>query len=160
MALAQTITIVEDIGGGETAVVEQTLPTTEFAVKIDGILYRPAITTNVEIENDGDVTRVQDQCGHTEANRTTNQGWSIRVQGIITGNEGREGNLSLALLRDTIANRDSVEIRSDVISGRYEVSNTVITQANDLVSINTNDTNGEEKAFEFQLQLGQSESDD
>lgn len=156
--LTQEVTIVED-RGGNTVEVKRTIPTTEFAVKLDGQLYQPAITTNVEIENDGEQSRTADQCGHTERNRVGNKGWQITIQGIITGNDNRRGNLSLALLRDVIAVSETIQIRSDIISGEFEVSNTVITQASDLVSIQTSDTNGEEKAFEFQMQLGESNSD-
>jgi hypothetical protein len=156
------IEIIEDVGGGQTRVTERRISTTEFAVKIDGQLYRPAVTTQVEIENDGDVSTTTDQCGNTERDREANQGWSVRVQGIVTGNDDRGGNLSMQLLRDVIATADTIKVRSDVTGSsvtRLEVSNTVITQASDLVSIQTADTNGEEQAFEFNLQLGESEAD-
>lgn len=152
------ITIVEQLENGETETVEREIPTTDFAVKLDGQLRHPAITTNVEIENDGDISRQSDQCGNTQTRRVTNKGWTIRVQGIVTKNDGRQENLSLQLLRDVIATAESIQIRSDVISGTFEVSNVVITQANDLVSVNTFDTDGKEQAFEFQLQLGESQS--
>jgi hypothetical protein len=156
------IEIIEDVGGGQTRVTEKRISSTEFAVKIDGQLFRPAVTTQVEIENDGDVSATTDQCGNTERDRQANQGWSVRVQGIVTGNDDRGGNLSMQLLRDVIATADTIKVRSDVTGSsvtRLEVSNTVITQTSDLVSIQTEDTDGEEQAFEFQLQLGESEAD-
>jgi hypothetical protein len=153
MTLAQ----IQIVGGNGRETVE--LSSTSFAAKLDGQIYRPAVTTSVEIENDGDVSATKDQCGHTERKRVGNQGWQIRVQGMVTANTLRQGNLSMQQLRDVIAQSDEIEIISDVLSGTFAVSNVVITQPNDLVSIVTEDTNGEEKAFEFQLQLGESESD-
>lgn len=161
--MVNTVEITEDIGGGETQVVERRIATTGFSVKIDGQLYSPAVTTNIEIENNGQTDRVQDQCGNTERSRTTNDGWAVRVQGIVTKNDGREGNLSLQVLRDVVAVSDTIKIRSDVtppgVESGVEVSNTVITQASDLVSVQTGETDGEEQAFEFNLQLGQTEAE-
>lgn len=153
--LTRVIEFVDDSGN----VVEREIPTTEFQVKIDGTKYAPEIVTNLEIENDGEVSRTQDQCGHTVRNKTGSGGWLVRVQGIITGNDARGGNLSLAMVRDVLNSMDTAEIRSDIISGSYEVSNIVITQSNDLVSVNTQRTEGQEKAFEFQIQFGESESE-
>lgn len=151
----QTVTFVDERGN----VTEETFASTRFTAKIDGVTYSPAVVHNVEIENDGDTTSPQDQCGHTERRRTGENGWAIRVQGIVTGNEDRTGNLSLQLLRDVIASMSELKIRSDVISGTYEVSNVVITQSNDLVSIQSDDTHGAEMAFQFQLQMGESQSE-
>lgn len=134
------------------------IPSSDFSVKIDGNLHKPAAVTNIEIENDGDTTTTQDQCGHTARTRTGNRGWVIRVQGIITGNDDRYGNLSMQMMRDVIASSDSIKVRSEVYSGEQTVSNTVITDANDLHAIETPDTEGEERAYEFQLQLGETTS--
>lgn len=155
--MPDTINFIEDVGG-EERVVERKISTTGFILKIDGKKYSPTITTSVEIENSGENTTTMDQCGHTERERTGNKGWLIRVQGIVTSNDSRTGNLSLQMLRDVVATANKVKVRSDVISGSYTVSNVVITQSNDLVSVETRDTEGEEKAFEFQLQLGEKES--
>lgn len=156
--LTQNVTIVENVGGEEQEV-ETILPSTEFAVKVDGVKYQPTVTTSIEIENDGDIATTRDQCGHTERSRQTNKGWNITIQGIVTGNNARQGNMSLSLVRDVIATSETINVRSDIISGKFEVGNVVITQSADLVSIQTADTEGEEKAFEFQLQLGESSSE-
>lgn len=156
MAIA-TVEFIEVVDGGRQ-VVEETFVTTEFVVKIDGQKYSPVLTTEVEIENDGDTATATDQCGHTERDRVTDNGWAIRVNGIITASD-RTGNLSLALMRDVIATASDLKIRTDVIEGRFEVSNVLVTQTSDLVSINTGDTDGDEQAFQFQLQLGESESE-
>lgn len=160
------VSIIEQVDTGEIIERAVTISTSEFSVKLDttgdgnpDTLFSPAVTTQVEIENDGDQSTPQDQCGNTERIRTSNRGWSIRVQGIVTDEE-REGNLTMQMLRDMVAPADSVDMRSDVISGNVAVSNTVITQANDLTSIETEDTIGKESAYEFQLQLGESESDE
>lgn len=158
MPVARTITVVEDTGAG-TVTREETISSTEFAVKLDGVLYSPEITTEVEMENDGDISNTADQCGNTEREKINNGGWNLTVQGVVTGNDDRHGNLSLQLLRDVIAPMDTIRVRSDIAEGEFEVSNTVITQTGDLVSVETKSTDGEEKAFEFQLQLGESSAD-
>lgn len=160
--VVSTIEIIEDVGGGQERVTERPISTTDFAVKMDGQLYRPAVTTNIEIENNGEMSTTQDQCGNTERSREGNMGWSVRVKGIATANDDRGGNLSMQMLRDVVATSETIKIRSDVTGSsvtELEVSNTVITQASDLVSIQTDDTEGEELAFEFQLQLGESEAE-
>lgn len=154
--MVQTVRIVENEGDEP---VEEVIQSTEFAVKIDGQIYKPAITTNVEIEHDGDTESTSDQCGHTTRQRTGDNGWVVRVQGIVTANDDRYGNLSLQMLRDVVAGAEDMKIRSDVIEGSYVVSNTVITQAGDLYSIQTQATDGEEQAFEFQVQFGESSSE-
>lgn len=142
----------------EVDTTEVVFPSTEFAVKVDGELLQPEITTKVEIENDGEMSTSQDQCGHTSRTRTGNNGWVVTVNGLVTDNDLRDGNLSLQTLRDVVATMSEAKIRSDIVSGTYEVSNVVITQPNDLVSIETDSTHGEESAYEFHVQFGESES--
>lgn len=158
-----TITYVYEDGAGNTVSEEKSLPSAEFVVKVDdtgdgtadNLLGKPAVTTEIEIENDGETSTPSDQCGNVERFRTENSGWMIRVTGMVTAGD-REGNLSVNDLK-AVAGMDSIWIRSDLISGQFAVQNTVITQPNDLVYIQTPDTDGEEKVFEFQLQLGESQ---
>lgn len=155
------ISIIESVGA-DYKETERVISSTEFAIKRDGQIKQPAVTTEIEIENDGNTERTTDQCGNTERRRRSNKGWLIRVTGIVTANDERNRNLSLQFLRDVVANAESVLIRSDVTGSgltRFEVSNTVITQSSDLVSVETGETDGPEQAFEFQLQLGESEAD-
>lgn len=156
MAVTEITFIEETTGGVEERT--ETISSSRFAIKMDGQLYRPAVVSEIEIENDAQESSPSDQCGNTERNRTGNQGWVIRVTGIITANDSRSGNLSLQMLRDVIATTDEVTVRSDIISGTFVVGNTVITEASDLFSITTRDTNGEEQAFDFTLQLGEEET--
>jgi hypothetical protein len=158
MPLSQTIEIVSQDGAGGTDTSRRTIPTTSFSLFLNETEYQPAVVTDIEIENSGNDNQVSDQCGNTERNRTGNSGWAIRVNGIITGEDARQGNLSLSLLRDVVASSDSVTIGADIQSGTFEVGNVVITQQSDLVSIETANTNGKEKAYEFQLQLGETQS--
>lgn len=159
-----TVTYISEVNG-QTVENDVKLSSSEFLVKIDTtgdgspdtILGQPAVTEEIEIENDGDSATPQDQCGNTERFRATNEGWMVRVNGIVTAAD-REGNLTLQDLRDVVATSDSIWIRSDIMNGQVAVQNTVITQANDLVSIQTPDSVEPEKAFTFQLQLGESES--
>lgn len=152
------VTIIRDVGGREV-VEERPISTSTFYVKIDGERYSPAITTELEIENGDGTAALTDQCGNTERRKLNDMGWSIRVSGILTMNDAREGNLSLQMVRDTVAQMDSITIGSDIISGEIVVTNIIITQTGDLVSINTRSTDGDEKAVEFQMQLGETESE-
>lgn len=154
-----TVTLIESGEGGGTREKEIKLQTVGFFIVVDGENYSPAVTTNVEIENDGDVAQPQDQCGRIERTKVSDKGWNVRVQGIITGNDERDGNLSMQLMRDYVATADSVEVHCDLFDGEIVVGNLVITQANDLVSVNTRDTHGDEAAFEFQLQLGEQDTE-
>lgn len=155
--------IINIIRGNAPPESEQTdqleISSSKFSVKIDGELHEPAVVTNIEIENDPSNSTTSDQCGHTSRQRTTDGGWIVRVQGIVTGNDDRYRNLSMQMLRDVVASADTVEVRSDVYSGEQVVSNVVITQPNDLHSVETPDTWGKEQAFEFQLQLGEEDSE-
>jgi hypothetical protein len=157
---AQRVTFIQSGGGGSAAEAqtETRIVSSRFAIELDGDLYSPAVVEEFEIENNGDTSTVADQCGNTERQRTTNEGWTIRVNGIVTGNDNREGNLSMPLLRDTIAAMDTVTIVSDLISGTFEVSNTLLSDSSEYHSIRTADTEGDEQAFDFQLQLGESSS--
>lgn len=149
----------DDGSPADTEALKSEIASSDFALKIDGVLRTPAVVKEAEYENDGSSSATADQCGHTERQRTTNNGWAIRVQGIATLNANRRENLSMQLLRDGVANSNTVEVRSGVLSGEFEVSNVVITDASDLYSVQTRETNGEEEAVEFQLQLGQTESE-
>jgi hypothetical protein len=162
--MPSTVTIIEE-SDGEEFVRERIISTVEFSVKLDtdsdgepDTLFTPIITEDVEMENASDQSEVQDQCGNTERRRASNQGWSITVKGMVTAAE-RYGNLDLATLRDVVAPADDIIIRSDIINGEFALNNTLIGQRSDLVSINTVDTDGDEKVYDFQLQIGETESD-
>lgn len=152
------VTYYELVNGVRTEI-EVDTNKTEFAVKIDGVLKKPAITNMIEIERSGDIAEPQDQCGHTERDRIGDSGWAISVEGIVTSNDARQGNLSMQEMRDVVSTMSEAEIRSDLISGTYEVGDVIITDASDLFSIETTDTDGEETAYEFQIQLGQTDSE-
>lgn len=158
---AQRVTFIQGGGGGTAEAESETrIVSSRFAIELDDTLYTPAVVEGFEIENNGDTSTVADQCGNTQRQRTTNEGWTIRVNGIVTGNDNRNGNLSMPLLRDTIADLDTVTIVSDLLSGTFEVSNTLLSDSNEYHSIRTTDTDGDEQAFDFQLQLGESASTD
>lgn len=157
--VTRTVTVIEDSGGGRVER-EVVFPDSAFAIEIDGQRYKPAVTTQVEIEKSPDNEVIMDQCERSERGRGGSRGWQVRVQGIITGNDDRAGNLSLQKMRDTVGSMDEITIYSDIFSGTIVLSNIVITQASDLVSIQTKDTVNEEDAYEFQLQLGETESED
>lgn len=154
----QEITVRDRDDFGQVQERSVSVRTTEFFITVEDQQFTPAVVTNVEIEHDGDVADPQDQCGNVERTKTSNKGWNVRVEGIVTANDERPGNLSMQLMRDYVATTDSVSVRSDLFEGEIVVSNVVITQSNDLVSVNTHETDGQEMAFEFQLQLGEEET--
>lgn len=150
------VTYIDEDGNTQSFDVDNT----EFAVELDGAEYRPEITTEVEIEYDGDNSSPRDQCGNMERSRVGSSGWLVRVTGIITANGSRRENLDLELFKNFLAPSDELTIVSEVINGTFVMSNAVITQPNDLVSVQTVNTDGEERAYEFQLQLGEESNDD
>jgi hypothetical protein len=151
------VTYYESVSGEKTEVAVEH-DKSDFALKIDGVLYKPAIVDEMEIERSGDMATPQDQCGHTERDRVGDKGWAINVQGIVTSNDARAKNLSMQQMRDVVSTMSEAEIRSDLISGTYEVSDVIISDSSDLFSIQTQDTEGDETAYEFQMQLGQTDS--
>lgn len=153
------VTYITGGGGSETEEREEEVITSKFQVRLDGTLYEPAVVQKVEIEKSDDSTRRTDQCGNMKKQKAENSGWIMRVEGIITANDSRHRNLSLQLLRDVIAEQDSVYIVSDILSGEIILSNVIITQPKDITSIETRDTEGKEQAFDFQLQLGRTENE-
>lgn len=141
---------------GET---QQTVETHGFQIDVEGTQRSPALVRMVEAENNGETSSVQDQCGHTERSRSGNNGWAITVEGFVTSGNGYPGELTLAHLRDTVAEMSEATIVTDIISGTYEVSNTMIGTPDDIVEIQTRDMNEFRQAFRFQLQLGESASE-
>jgi len=162
MTRVEVVQDIRDLVDEEQREEEKTieLVQTPFAIRVDGSGFKqPEVTREMEIENDSNMTSVSDQCGNVERNTLGNQGWNIRVSGIVT-NERRENNLSLQELRDIIAPSDTIEIQSEIIGGaaEFELSNTVITQRSDIPAIRTPSTNDIEQAFEFQLQIGETDT--
>jgi hypothetical protein len=153
-----TVTFIEEVDG-RTVESEEEIATSPFAIKYDGQLYEPEVVTDIEFERSDENATTHDQCGNTERTATTTQGWLVRVQGIITANETRVSNASMPFFRDIVAPADAIEVRTDVVSGRFTVGNLVISQPNDLVGLTTVSTDGMEQAFEFQLQLGEEAAD-
>lgn len=143
---------------GEEQVVDTVLASTDFTIKLNGDKYSPALVEDLTAENSGDTSAPQDQCGNTQRVRTTREGWTVTVKGIVT-DEPREGNLTMSMLRDDVAPRDSVDIRSDIIDGNFVLSNTKISSSSALDSIQLSDTSiGKEAAYDFQLQLGEEDT--
>lgn len=129
-----------------------------FFVKLDGQELYPALVTNLEIENSGENSNITVDCGDTERRKTANGAWVMRVEGIVTSSS-RTDNLSMERLRDDIANSETVEVRSGLFSGRILVSNVIISAPEEVTEIQTNRTNGREKAWAFSMVLGEESSE-
>lgn len=145
------------IGEGGEATEQQSAQTVPFGVVVDGQTLSPPITTNIEVENDGDVNRTKDQCNNIEVRRFgSNTAWIMRIQGIVTATD-RSGVLSLSRLM-SLKDR-TVRVVSDFpIEGPILVANTTITQSNDNgAKLKTDEMNEPETMFTFNLQLGEEE---
>lgn len=139
----------------EGGIVQEEVFSAEFAIKIDGEILTPAYVEEVEVENNGETVTLTDDCGRQEQRRFNEGLWSVRVTGVVA----KEGAIDELLLRDlmTLQEGELVEIISDFeIDGPIEVSNTIIGQTTDIVSIDTG--TGEQLAFTFQLSLGEQDS--
>ena len=125
----------------------------------DNTVYSPVVTDLVEKENSGDTTTRTDQCGNTRRNRTSNNGWMLQVEGIVTENEDRPGNLSTVVL-DDVAVAGDIAVYSDIFSGILEVSNVIVTDdATTFTHVETEETWGKERAYTFSMELGEQDAE-
>lgn len=152
MALSEIVIIEE----GEQSVVQIT--DEGFSVEVDGQEYTPAVTEDIQADKSVEGTTLNDQCGNYESRATNNRGWSVTVKGIVTAND-RDGNLTMQFIRDTISNLEQIEITCDLYRGPIQVNSVSLGQGNGLNEISTTKTVGKEKAYEFQLQLGEPEGE-
>lgn len=135
----------------------QFIPSTDLFFIVDGERFSPIITQTLELENSGDESKITDQCGRTTRNKSSNSGWLLRVEGIVSKPD-RPGNLSLSRLKE-VAKMDNVEVHCALHDGTLVVGNVVVRQENDIHSVETQDTAGKEEAFPFTMQLGEEDSE-
>lgn len=109
--------------------------------------FEPTVVQSVEYDHKGQTSSISSVCGETENRRETDEQPDITVEGIISEEE----------LPDikSIKEGDQITLISDVHKGDVFVRRVTISQTADLVHIVPDDTNKEELAFNFQLQLGQ-----
>lgn len=158
MAFAE-VTYTDDFGNQQ----KREIPTTEFYVRLEGSdgeikELSPAVTSEIEIESDNETSTTHDQCGNMESQKTGTNGEIIRVSGIVTGSR-REGNLDVLTLINEVTKGSNITVGCALFSGEINVSNRVVRQASELVKIETEETIGKEAAFEFQLQLGETQAE-
>lgn len=128
----------------------------KVGIKIDGNVLEPAYVEEIEVENNGEVVQITDDCGRQEQRRPNEGLWTIQIQGIIT-KEGDDGDF---LLRDAMKLQEGelIELISDFeIEGPIVVSNVICGQSTDIVDIDIG--NGPQLAFSFQITLGEEDSD-
>lgn len=141
-------------GGGSGGSEDVYIPTTDFVLVLDGQRFTPAATTEIQLENDGEMESVTDQCGRTEQARTSDFNWTMKVNFVIADGRfqvGSANNMSMADLK-SIRSADTVEVESAPHSGTMELDNITIRQRNDLVSISLGD-DSEYDAYECRLNL-------
>jgi len=147
------VTIVD--GGGAPSEVDVQSP--RFYIRLEGQDLHPVLVDRLQIENSGESSTITVDCGDTERRKTANKGWVVEVEGLVTTNDSRPGNLSMQKLRDVIAPSDTVDVHSALLRGSIVVSNVVIG-SDDAIEIETGRTNGREKCWAFRMTLGEEES--
>ena len=154
-------------GGGGFATETVEIRSVPIQIVIDGTRYAPAAVRGIDMENDGDVETITDQCGRTESERRSDKNWKVIIDGIVTAEEYQTRdsgsfvqNLTLEELQN-IKNAGSIRLEGemfDVLNRSSEplvLDNVVVGQSNDLVSVDVGA--GEQIAYEFQLQLRQAQ---
>lgn len=129
-----------------------------FQLVVDGTAKTPAVTQTIEVESNQRQAKTGTQCGETRQSNIASDPFKVTVQGIVT-NATDGTSLSVSDLLFEVQEGDFVTINSDFpITTSLEVTNVVVTQSQDLVSVDTPQTDGFETAFTFQLQLGAEQS--
>lgn len=151
------VRVIDD--GGNERLIEFSEST--FGVDIDGVIHRPAATQSIEVESNGNTERTGTQCGDMKQRTTSTDPFKVTVECIITFDNETNGPRVLTV-RDVlyeIREGDSVTIDSKFpIEQAMTVSNVLVTQDSELVSVNTRYTDGEAKAARCQLQFGAEET--
>lgn len=110
---------------------------------LDPIL-EPAVPQRVEWDDEGGMSSVTTVCGETETRRSSDEGVTMVLEGIITIDQLDRAK--------TISSGDNLHLVSDLHSGPITVQRVTIEQNTDIISFNPND--GDPKmAFPFQMRF-------
>jgi hypothetical protein len=109
--------------------------------------FSPSVVQRVEYDHRGQSSSVTSVCGETENRRESDQQPDITVEGIITEPE-------IPSLKD-LKRGDEITLISDVHQGHVYVKRVTIEQSTDIIKYIPDESDQEELAFTFQLQLGQ-----
>lgn len=147
------VTVIPD-GGGQP--IEREVSESTFGVYIDGEIYYPAATQSLEVESNGNVEKTGTQCGTKRQQRTSEDPYSITAECIVTlADQSTANALTVRQVLKDITEGEDVRITSAFpIDSALEVSNVLVRQETELISVNTDRTDGEATAFRCQLQLG------
>lgn len=152
------VTVVDD--GGQTRTID--ISESTFGVIINGDVKHPAATQSVEVESNGQMEKTGTQCGTTRQQRTASDPFSITVECIVVSEDSTSAPDALTV-RDVLYGLQSgseVFIESAFpIDSPQVVSNVLVRQETELISVKTKFTNGEATAFRCQLQFGAEESE-
>lgn len=143
-------------GGTETYEAESS----SFSLLIDGVAYEPAVTQEIEVESNQQQATTGTQCGTQRVQNTSTDPFKFRVRGICT-NSDRAGELTAKRVLYDVQEGDQVDVVWDGPPlGSLTVSNALVRQEEQLVSVSTPLTNNEaETAFRFQIQLGEEDNE-
>jgi cyclophilin family peptidyl-prolyl cis-trans isomerase len=121
--------------------------------------FSPVLTQNIEATNTAQVARTTTQCGQTRQERAGTKNWQVTIEAIITTNN-RNGNLSVAR-SGTIGDGTPVTITTelDFLNGTHIVSDITISTLDEVETIRTSETDGQERAYGMELVLGEEESE-
>ena len=145
------ITVIESVGDG-TQSRELQVPSTEGVFIVNGRERQPAHIDSITLNFGVDVSTDSDQCGRTESTQTAKRNWTISIEGIVTSNTTRERNFTLDELK-ALPFEGAFQLRSDVHSGEVIAREVNIDQTSDLNFVDVGA--GDERAYEFELQLRQ-----
>lgn len=111
-------------------------------------ILEPAVPQRVEWDDEGGQSSITTVCGETENRRSSDNGASYVVEGIIT-----EDQLSAA---KSISRGDNLTLISDVHKGPIMVKRVTIEQNTDIIEFREGGTS--KLAFAFQMQFKQPDS--
>lgn len=130
-----------------------------FRLRIDDEWYEPAVTTEIEVESNQNQDTTGTLCGDKRTERTSEDPHQVMIRGICT-NSGNPDELTADQLLWDVQEGDELSFTCDISDrfGLMTVSNVLVRQEQELVSVQTPITNGEQTAFRFQLQFGEEDN--
>lgn len=141
-----SIRIVDEVG----EVVEREVLSRDAAViPEDDNLERfvPSVVQRVEYDHKGQTSSLTSVCGETENRREGDNNPDITIEGIVTTDEIPQAK--------QLKEGQEITLVSDVHQGQVFVKSLTIEQTQDLIHYIPDESDEEQLAFTFQLQLGQ-----
>lgn len=145
---------VEPFDGGGGGSGGETVPITGPALTLSGpVTVEPPYVKKIDLEISGKSETLTDQCGYTEVRKNGTGNWTVTATGIISSRE-------VGAMRTIGTAPDQISVTSEPFTGRGICDSMNITQTDDLTGISFpgKGYDGSESAFQFQVQIKQSAS--